>query len=307
MGVRLWRGASSTCGGRGGGSGTKIKFVYLKSASNLMSCAMEGVHSSDPKGPSTANHQPPPANRHQPPVGTNRQPPTTANSHQPPIPNHQLPPTTANRHQPPVANRQLPTAHRQHIVFPRAILGKLCNGTIFFLPLRTALVQSLLGGGGVEQGESTKGRTCNVARFTSIRSRPHTRTPRDPGVGGDRRPGGGGGGAGQGVCVDKGMPARCPRALRLVPRTKGAGKPGWPCSTCAAERRTTLLGVWDAPMGQSPVKRWCHCVGGYEMGSGCAVDGVCVSPRKPVIWSTVRACVVACSASRTALHAITFG
>ena len=52
------------------------------------------------------------------------QPPTAANRHQPPIPKPQPPSTTTNA--------QLPTAHRQHMVCPRAFLGKLCKGTFFF-------------------------------------------------------------------------------------------------------------------------------------------------------------------------------
>ena len=119
-----------------------------------------------PKGPPTANsHQPPTAtsrqpptatNRRQPPTVTNRQLPTTANRHQPPITNHQPPPTTTNRHQPPVANCQPPTANRQppptmveHMECPRAFVGKLVPGHLFFcvtdrLACATELDKSLL-------------------------------------------------------------------------------------------------------------------------------------------------------------------
>ena len=112
------------------------------------------------------DHQPPTASSHQPPTATNRQPATvanrqrpptanrqplptatnhqsptttTTNRHQTPITNHQLPPTTTNRHQPLVANCQLPPTMVEHMECPRAFLGTLCNGTLFFSLVRTAL------------------------------------------------------------------------------------------------------------------------------------------------------------------------
>ena len=105
--------------------------------------------------PPTANsHQPPTANRHQPPTTdrhqlppkhqrrptANRQPLPTATNHQSPTTNRrQQPPTatnrqlpTANRQSPPTANRQPPPTMVEHMECPRALLGKLCNGTLFF-------------------------------------------------------------------------------------------------------------------------------------------------------------------------------
>ena len=109
-----------------------------------------------PQGPPSGT-----TNRRQPPAATNHQLPTTTNRHHPPITNHQPPPTatnrqlpTANRQRPPTAaNLQLPTANRQppptanhqppptmveHMECLPAFLGKLCHGTLFFFPLRTA-------------------------------------------------------------------------------------------------------------------------------------------------------------------------
>ena len=51
-------------------------------------------------------------------------------------PNHQPPPTTTSRHQPPVANRQPPTAHRQHMVCPRAFWENCVQGRLFFLSVK---------------------------------------------------------------------------------------------------------------------------------------------------------------------------
>ena len=102
-----------------------------------------------PKGPPTANRrQPPTSNRHQPPpTGSSDQPPSATNHQslttyrrQPPptATNRQLP--TANRQSPPTANRQPPPTMVEHMECPRAFWGTLCNGTLFFSPLRTALL-----------------------------------------------------------------------------------------------------------------------------------------------------------------------
>ena len=86
------------------------------------------------------DHQPPTANRHQPPSANrqlrptaNRQPLLTAIYHQSPTTNRRQPPPTASRHP------RTTTAHRQDMLCPRAFLGKLCNGTPFFISFRTAL------------------------------------------------------------------------------------------------------------------------------------------------------------------------
>ena len=106
-----------------------------------------------PKGPPTANRQlPPTANRHQPRTSNRHQPPPTAsgdqlptNHYQPPPTTNYQPPTAANHHQPPpTASCQLPTANRrqppptmvEHMQCPRAFLGPLCNGTLFFLTVK---------------------------------------------------------------------------------------------------------------------------------------------------------------------------
>ena len=102
--------------------------------------------------PAPWDHQPPTTNRRQPPASTHHLPPTTTNHHHPPIPNHQPPPTTTNRHQPPVANCQPPTAHRQHMVCPRAFLGKVCATEHFFFPLRTALIVAEAHGSSPNKG-----------------------------------------------------------------------------------------------------------------------------------------------------------
>ena len=83
------------------------------------------------------------------------------------------------RRQPPptATNRRLPIAHRQDMLCPRAFLGKLCNGTPFFIPLRTALE----GGGGwlgASHGQSTAGdiraRLHHVPRACAHPSDPHS-------------------------------------------------------------------------------------------------------------------------------------
>ena len=92
------------------------------------------------------DHQPPTANSDHPPTAANRHPPTashqpppTASGDQPPTANHYQPLPTSNHQSPTATNRQLPTANHQspptmveHMECPRAFLGKLCNGTLFF-------------------------------------------------------------------------------------------------------------------------------------------------------------------------------
>ena len=95
------------------------------------------------------HHQPLTANCHQPPTATNRQPRPTANrqplptttNHPSPTANRRQPPT-ANRQSPPAANRQSPPTMVEHMSYTRSFLKKACTGTVFFFPLRTALLQT---------------------------------------------------------------------------------------------------------------------------------------------------------------------
>ena len=89
------------------------------------------------------------------PTATNRQSPTTNRRQLPPTAtNRQLP--SANRQLPPTTNRQPPPTMVGHMECPRAFLGKLCNGTLFFFLLRTALARG--GGWAINL-------VCEVRRF----------------------------------------------------------------------------------------------------------------------------------------------